>query len=144
MSTTIARPADVEHGWFVIDAEDQVLGRLATRVATVLRGKHKTTFTPHVDTGDFVIVINAGKVRFTGRKLEQKFYHRYSGFPGGMDSRRASDVLRDDPERIIHQAVKGMLPKNKLARHVITKLKIYAGSEHPHSAQQPQPFPAHI
>ncbi len=144
MSTTLARPADTEHGWFVIDAQDQVLGRLATRVATVLRGKHKPTFTPHVDTGDFVVVINAGKVRLTGRKLEQKSYHRYSGYPGGMNSRKAADVLREDPERVIQQAVKGMLPKNRLSRQVIQKLKIYAGEDHPHQAQQPQPFPEHI
>jgi large subunit ribosomal protein L13 len=144
MSTTITKPAEVQHDWFVIDAEGEVLGRLATRIATALRGKHKPTFQPHVDTGDFVVVINAGKVKLTGRKLEQKEYYRYSGYPGGLKVRTAADVLNEDPTRVIKQAVKGMLPKNKLANQVITKLKIYASPDHPHAAQQPKPFPAYI
>jgi large subunit ribosomal protein L13 len=144
MSTTITQPANVEHAWFVIDAEGEILGRLATRIATALRGKHKPTFQPHVDTGDFVVVVNAGKVKLTGRKLEQKEYYRYSGYPGGLKVRTAGDVLVEDPTRVITQAVKGMLPKNRLARQVIRKLKVYASADHPHSAQQPKPFPAYI
>jgi len=144
MSTTITRPATVEHDWYVIDAEDQVLGRLATRIATALRGKHKPTFQPHVDAGDFVVVVNAEKVKLTGRKLEQKEYYRYSGHPGGLKTRTAGQVLDEDPTRVITQAVKGMLPKNRLARQVIGKLKVYAGADHPHAAQQPKPFPEFI
>ncbi len=144
MSTTLARAETVQHDWFVIDAEGETLGRLATRIATALRGKHKPTFTPHVDTGDFVVVINAEKVKLTGRKLDQKFYYSYSGHPGGLRARSAREVLSKHPERVLEHAVKGMLPKNRLSRQVIKKLKIYAGSEHPHAAQQPQPFPAHI
>jgi large subunit ribosomal protein L13 len=144
MSTTITQPANVEHAWFVIDAEGEILGRLATRIATALRGKHKPTFQPHVDTGDFVVVVNAGKVKLTGRKLEQKEYYRYSGYPGGLKVRTAGDVLVEDPTRVITQAVKGMLPKNRLARQVIRKLKVYASADHPHAAQQPKPFPAYI
>lgn len=144
MSTTIAQPKDVQHGWYVIDAEGQTLGRLATRIATALRGKHKPTFTPHVDTGDHVIVVNVEKVVLTGRKLDQKFYHRYSGYPGGLRSTSAREVLATHPERVLQAAVKGMLPKNRLARQVIKKLHLYSGAEHPHQAQQPQPFPAHI
>ena len=144
MSTTIARPATVQHGWFVIDAENEVLGRLATRIATVLRGKHKPTFTPHVDCGDFVVVINADKVRLTGNKLDAKQYHRYSGYPGGLRSRTAREVLDTHPERVLEAAVKRMLPKNRLSRQVFKKLKVYAGGEHPHAAQAPQQFPAHV
>jgi large subunit ribosomal protein L13 len=144
MSTTITRPADVERGWYVIDATDQTLGRLATRIATVLRGKHKPTFQPHVDTGDFVVVVNAEKVRLTGRKLDQKFYYRYSGYMGGLRSRSAREQLNSFPDRVLLHAVKGMLPKNRLARQVFTKLKVYAGPEHPHEAQQPQPFPEYV
>lgn len=144
MSTTIARSETVEHSWYVIDAADQNLGRLSTRIATALRGKHKADFTPHVDCGDYVVVVNAEKVALTGRKLDQKQYHAYSGHPGGLKTRTARQVLDEDPERVIRQAVKGMLPKNRLSRVVISKLKIYAGPEHPHAAQQPQPFPAHI
>ncbi len=141
MLTPSAKPGEVERDWFVIDASEFKLGRLATRVATVLRGKHKPTFTPHVDTGDFVIVINADKVQLTGRKLSQKHYHRYSGYPGGLTSVDAATVRAEDPERMIQQAVKGMLPKNKLSRQVLKKLKVYAGDEHPHAAQQPKPLP---
>lgn len=141
MSTYVAKPAEVERSWFVVDASEFELGRLATRIATVLRGKHKPTFTPHVDTGDFVVVINADKVKLTGRKLDTKHYHRYSGYPGGLRSVNARTVLAEDPERVIQQAVKGMLPKNRLSRQVITKLKVYGGGDHPHAAQKPQPFP---
>ena len=144
MSTTIANAATVEHAWFVIDAEDQILGRLATRIATALRGKHKPTFTPHVDTGDYVVVINAEKIKLTGNKLQAKEYYRYSGYVGGLKVKTAGQLLEQAPERIILQAVKGMLPKNRLSREVIKKLKVYAGAEHPHGGQQPQPFPEYI
>lgn len=144
MSTVSAKPAEVVRNWYVIDAEDLVLGRMATRIADVLRGKHKPIFTPHVDTGDFVIVVNADKVRLTGRKLDQKEYYQYSGFFGGLKRATAKDVRENDPDRMVRQAVKGMLPKNRLSRQVIKKLKVYAGPEHPHAAQQPQPFPANV
>lgn len=144
MSTTLARPATIERGWYLIDASGLTVGRLATRVAMVLRGKHKPTFTPYMDTGDFVVIVNAEKVVFSGRKLDQKQYHNYSGYPGGLRSRTAREVLANDPTRILTAAIKGMLPKNRLSRQVIKKLKIYAGAEHPHVAQQPQPFPAFV
>lgn len=144
MSTTIARSESVERSWYVIDATGLTLGRMSTRIATALRGKHKADFTPHVDCGDYVIVVNAEKVALTGRKLDQKEYHAYTGYPGGLKTRTARQLLIEDPERIIQHAVKGMLPKNRLSRQVMGKLKIYAGPEHPHVAQQPQPFPAHI
>lgn len=144
MSTTIARPQDVEREWYLVDAEGQTLGRLATRTATVLRGKHKPIFTPHVDTGDHVIVVNADKVKLTGRKLDQKHYYHYSGYPGGLRSLSAREVLERNPERIIEQAVRGMLPKNRLSRQLIKKLKVYAGPDHPHAAQQPKPFPDYV
>lgn len=143
-STVSAKPAEVVRDWYIIDAEDMILGRMTTRIATVLRGKHKVSFTPHVDTGDFVIVINAGKVKLTGNKLTQKHYHRYSGYFGGLKSIPAGDVRENDPERMIQHAVKGMLPKNRLGRQMISKLKVYGGAEHPHSAQQPKPFPSSI
>ncbi len=144
MKTYSAKPGEVTRQWYVVDAEGETLGRLATRIATVLRGKHKPQFTPHVDTGDFVIVLNASKVQLSGRKMEQKLYHRYSGYPGGLRSLSAEHVRANDPERMIRQAVKGMLPKNRLARHVIKKLKVYPGAEHPHQAQQPAAFPDHV
>lgn len=140
-STVSAKPAEVVRDWYVIDAEGQNLGRMVTRIATVLRGKHKPIFTPHVDTGDHVIVINASQVNLTGNKLSAKHYHRYSGFFGGMKSVDAATVREKDPERMFQQAVKGMLPKNRLGRTMLTKLKVYAGADHPHSAQQPKPFP---
>ena len=143
-STPSTRPQDVVRDWYVIDAEDVVLGRMATRIATVLRGKHKVTFTPHVDTGDYVIVVNAGKVKLTGNKLEQKLYHRYSGYFGGLKSQKAADVLANDSERVFQQAVKGMLPKNRLGRQMLSKLKVYDGADHPHGAQQPKPFPSNV
>ena len=144
MSTTLARPADVQRDWYVVDAADQTLGRLATRIATVLRGKHKPTFTPHVDTGDYVIVVNAQKVHLTGRKLDQKMYHSYSGYPGGLRSRSARELLDTHPERVLEAAVRRMLPKNRLARQVFRKLKVYGGAEHPHEAQQPKAFPEYV
>jgi large subunit ribosomal protein L13 len=141
MQTYFAKPGEIDRNWYVIDASEYELGRLATRVAMVLRGKHKATFTPHVDAGDFVVVVNASQVKLTGRKLETKGYHRYSGHPGGLHSRVAKDVRENDPDRMIREAVKGMLPKNRLSRRLITKLKVYGGGEHPHTSQQPQPFP---
>ncbi len=141
MLTPSAKASEVERDWFVVDASQYNLGRLATRIAVILRGKHKPTFTPHVDTGDYVIVLNAEKVNLTGRKLAHKHYHRYSGYPGGLKSIDAATVRETDSERMIQQAVKGMLPKNKLSREVIKKLKVYAGEEHPHAAQQPKPLP---
>jgi large subunit ribosomal protein L13 len=144
MSTTIPNSQTVERTWYVIDAEDQILGRLATRVASVLRGKHKPTFAPHVDCGDYVVVVNADKVKLTGNKEAAKEYYRYSGYAGGLKVRTAAEVRAEQPERMITQAVKGMLPKNRLARDVISKLKVYGGGEHPHEGQKPEPFPAHV
>lgn len=141
MRTWSAKAGDVQRNWYVVDAEGQTLGRLATRIATVLRGKHKAEFTPHVDTGDFVIVVNAGKIELTGQKLDRKRYYRYSGHPGGLKVATAREVRDNDPERMIRQAVKGMLPKNRLASQLITKLKVYEGAEHPHAAQQPATLP---
>lgn len=140
MRTYTAKPHEIEREWYVVDATDQTLGRLATRIAAVLRGKHKPIFTPHVDCGDFVIVINADKVRVTGRKMEQKFYYRHSGYPGGLKQISLRDQLDRHPERVIRFAVRGMLPKNRLGRKMIKKLKIYASANHPHQAQQPKPF----
>ncbi len=131
---------DIRREWFVIDAKDQTLGRLASQVAALLRGKHKPIFTPHMDTGDFVIIINADKIRVTGKKLDQKVYYRYSGYPGGLHARTLREQLARDPERVIRLAVRGMLPKNRLGRHMIRKLKVYAGNQHPHQAQQPKPY----
>lgn len=128
----------IERNWYVVDAADQRLGRLATEIARVLRGKHKPTYTPHMDTGDFVIVINADKVAVTGRKASQKLYRRHSGRPGGMKVETFAHLQQRLPERIIEQAVKGMLPKNALGRQLFTKLKVYRGAEHPHQAQQPE------
>jgi ribosomal protein L13, bacterial type len=131
MRTYSAKPGEVTPSWYVVDAEGQTLGRLATRIATVIRGKHKPTFTPHVDTGDYVVVVNASKVELSGSKIDRKHYHRYSGHPGGLRSLSARQVRETDPERMIREAVKGMLPKNRLARQIITKLKVYGGAEHP-------------
>jgi large subunit ribosomal protein L13 len=141
MRTYQAKPGEIASSWYVIDASGLHLGRLATRIATVLRGKHKPTFTPHVDTGDYVIVVNASQVELTGAKLDQKRYNRYSGYPGGLRSIVARNVRQDDPERMIRQAVKGMLPKNRLASQIINKLKVYGGADHPHVAQGPTPLP---
>jgi large subunit ribosomal protein L13 len=140
MRTYSAKPGEIDRRWFVVDASNYNLGRLASRVAEVLRGKHKPQFTPHVDTGDFVIVVNASAVGLTGRKPGQKQYHAYTGYPGGLKSVDAATVRADDPERMLREAVKGMLPKNRLSRQIIKKLKVYGGPEHPHAAQQPQPL----
>jgi large subunit ribosomal protein L13 len=134
------KPGEIERQWHIIDAADVVLGRLATHAATLLRGKHKPTFAPHVDTGDFVIVINAGKIALTGNKRQTKIAYRHSGYPGGLKQVRYEDLLATRPERAIELAVKGMLPHNKLGNRLIRKLKVYAGPEHPHAAQQPVPF----
>jgi large subunit ribosomal protein L13 len=138
-ATQSARAEDVERRWFVVDAQDLVLGRLATRIATVLRGKHKAIFTPHVDTGDFVIVVNADKVKLTGRKGEQKTYYRHSGYPGGLRSVTADKLLAGPhADRVLRTAVRGMLPKNSLGRKMLGKLKVYSGPDHPHAAQKPE------
>ncbi len=137
MKTYNAKPGEVERKWVVLDAEDQVLGRLATKAASLLMGKHKPEYTPHVDTGDFVVVVNASAVKLTGRKLDQKAYYRHTGYPGGIRSRSAREVLAKRPDWMVREAVKGMLPKNVLGRRLITKLKVYAGAEHPHLAQKP-------
>jgi len=126
--------------WYVVDAGGKVLGRLATEVARVLRGKHKPSFTPHVDGGDFIIVVNAKQVSLTGKKLEQKTYYRHSGYPGGIRATTAAKMLETKPDAVIHAAVKGMLPKNRLGRELLRKLKVYPGPEHPHQAQNPQPL----
>jgi large subunit ribosomal protein L13 len=134
------KPGEVARTWHVIDAEDVVLGRLASNVATLLRGKHKPTFAPHVDTGDFVIIVNAEKVVLTGNKRDQAFAYRHSGYPGGLRKQSFGDLLDTRPERLLEKVVRGMLPKNKLGRAQGKKLKVYAGPDHPHAAQQPQPF----
>ena len=140
MKTFSAKKQDVERTWYLIDASEKVLGRLASHVAAVLRGKTKPIYTPHVDTGDYVVVINAEKVRLTGKKMENKVYHRHSGYPGGLKSTSAKAVLATKPEKLLKHAVKGMLPKNPLGRKMFKKLKVYAGPDHPHQAQQPQPL----
>lgn len=136
--TKSAKPAEVERTWYVIDAENQIVGRLATQVATILRGKHKPSFTPHVDTGDFVIVVNADKARFSGNKEDGKLYYRYSGYPGGLKTRTAREMRQRRPEHLVRHAVKGMLPKGPLGRQMLKKLKVYPAPTHPHEAQQPQ------
>lgn len=138
MKSYIQKPHEVEREWFVVDAEGQTLGRLATKIATVLRGKHKPTYTPHVDCGDYVIVVNAQKVKLTGRKLDDKKYRWHTGYVGHLRERTAREVLARNPERVIEAAVKGMLPKNSLGRKMFGKLKVYAGAEHNHQAQQPK------
>ncbi|HOA40517.1 MAG TPA: 50S ribosomal protein L13 [Halanaerobiales bacterium] len=138
MRTYMAKPEEIERQWYVVDATGQTLGRLATRIAEILRGKHKAIYTPHVDTGDYVIVINAEKIHLTGKKWEQKKYYRHSGYPGGLKETTYDKLLQKKPEFIIEKAVKGMIPHNKLGRQMIKKLKVYAGPEHPHQAQQPK------
>jgi large subunit ribosomal protein L13 len=138
MKTVSMRSEDVNRTWWVIDAENKTLGRMSTEIARRLRGKHKPEYTPHVDTGDYIIVINAEKVRVTGNKEDGKVYWRHSGYPGGIKGTNVSDMRATHPERIIEKAVKGMLPKNPLGRAMYRKLKVYAGSEHPHTAQQPK------
>ncbi len=140
MKTYVTKPAEVERAWFVVDAEGQTLGRLATTVATVLRGKHKPIYSPSVDCGDYVIVVNADKVAVTGKRLEQKRYYRHSLYIGGLKEISLRDQMQQHPERVIESAVRGMLPKNALGRKMFKKLKVYAGGEHPHAAQLPQPM----
>jgi large subunit ribosomal protein L13 len=136
-----AKPGEVAREWYVVDADGQTLGRLATQIADTLRGKRKPQYTPHVDTGDFVVVVNAEKIAVTGDKLDSKIYYRHSGYPGGLRQRTLREQLARRPEEVIRKAVKGMLPRNKLARAQLTKLKIYAGPDHPHEAQAPKPLP---
>jgi large subunit ribosomal protein L13 len=138
MKTYVATPESRQRDWWVVDAEGKTLGRLATQIADALRGKRKPEYTPHVDTGDFVIVVNAAKIAVTGKKLTDKIYYRHSGYPGGIRSRTLNEMLERRPEEVIRKAVKGMLPRNRLARQQINKLKVYAGPEHPHKAQQPK------
>lgn len=140
MKTYSAKESDIERSWYVVDLSGQTVGRAATQIATILRGKHKPLYTPHVDCGDYVIAINADKVVFTGNKLAQKTYHRHSGYPGGLKSIGADALLEKAPEQVISFAVQGMLPKNTLGRQILSKFKVYAGGEHPHQAQQPEPL----
>ena len=140
MRTYSPKPGEVTRAWHVIDAEDVVLGRLATQAATLLRGKHKPTYAPHVDTGDFVVVVNAAKVALSGNKLEQKHAYRHSGYPGGLRAVSYASLMASHPERAVEKAVRGMLPKNALGRKTLRKLKVYAGPDHPHEAQQPKPY----
>jgi large subunit ribosomal protein L13 len=140
MKTYTAKPQDIRREWHLVDATDKTLGRLATEVARRLRGKHKPTFTPHMDTGDHIVVVNAEKVKVTGNKLNDKYYHRHTGYIGNLKSINLSDLLEKHPERAIQYAVKGMMPKNPLGRAMLKKLHVYAGSEHPHAAQQPEPL----
>jgi large subunit ribosomal protein L13 len=139
--TYSAKPGEVQRNWWVVDAEGKTLGRLATEIADVLRGKNKPQYTPHVDTGDFVVVVNAEKVAVTGNKMTGKLYHRHSGYPGGLRTRTLGQLLQQRPTEVIRKAVKGMLPKNRLAAQQLTKLKIYAGPKHPHAAQKPEELP---
>ena len=138
--TFSATPSDIEHEWFVVDASNRVVGRLASEIARVLRGKHKPTYTPHMDTGDYVIVVNAEEARFTGKKETQKEYLRYSGYPGGDHTESPEEVREDRPAKIIERAVKGMIPEGPLGRKMLKKLKVYAGPDHPHDAQEPSPL----
>lgn len=140
MRTYVATPESRQRDWLLVDATGQTLGRLATQIATALRGKHKPEYTPHCDVGDFVVVINADKIAVTGRKRDEKLYHRYSGYPGGLRSRTLAEMLERRPEEPLRLAVKGMLPRNRIARAQLRKLKIYAGPDHPHAAQQPKPM----
>ena len=138
MKTYSAKPAEVQQDWFLVDATDKTLGRLATEVAARLRGKHKPEYTPHVDTGDYIVIVNAEKIRVTGKKTTDKMYHHHTGYPGGLKSISFEKLIDKAPERVIQNAVKGMLPKNPLGRAMFGKLKVYAGGDHPHQAQQPQ------
>ncbi|MDI6704174.1 MAG: 50S ribosomal protein L13 [bacterium] len=140
MKTYVPKKGDIEKKWYLVDAKDKVLGRLASRIALVLRGKHKPIYTPHIDTGDHVVVVNASQILLTGRKLKEKVYYRYSGYPGGLRSINAVNLLKKYPERVITFAVKGMLPKNKLGRKMLRKLRVYADESHPHRAQKLEPI----
>ncbi len=141
MKTYSVRAKEIDRKWYVVDARDETLGRLATRIATVLRGKHKPSYSPHLDVGDFVVVVNAGKIRVTGKKLDQKIYYRHSGYPGGLKSVTLRRQLAQHPTRVLRSAVWGMLPHNRLGRAMVKKLRVYAGDEHPHEAQNPQALP---
>ena len=138
MTTVSAKPAEVQRGWYLVDASEKTLGRLSTEIARRLRGKHKPEYTPHVDTGDYIVVVNAEKIRVTGNKLQNKMYHHHTGYIGNLKSISLEKLLAKAPERVIEQAVKGMMPKNTLGREMFRKLKVYAGPEHKHAAQQPQ------
>ena len=140
MKTQSAKKEEVSHSWYVVDATDKTLGRLSTEIANRLRGKHKPEYTPHVDTGDYIVVVNADKVKVTGNKTTDKVYYHHTGFPGGIKSITFDKLMQKAPERAIETAVKGMMPKNKLSRSMLSKLKVYAGGEHPHAAQQPEPL----
>ena len=140
MKTFSLKPSQIERKWYLVDAQGKVLGRLATEIAMILRGKRKPTFTPHLDNGDYVVVINAEKVVVTGRKRQQKVYHHHTGYPGGLRTRPFAYLLAHRPERIVKQAVKGMIPHNRLGRQMLKKLRVYAGPRHPHESQKPQPF----
>lgn len=140
MKTYLPQVDSIERDWYLVDAEDEILGRLATRIAAVLMGKHKPAYTDFLDTGDFVIVVNAEKVRLTGKKWDDKVYYKHSGYPGGLKQTTARRVRDEHPERLLHMAVRGMLPKNKLGRKMLTRLRVYAGADHPHQAQQPVPL----
>ena len=140
MSTYSPKPSEITHAWHVIDASDVVLGRLAVQAATLLRGKHKPTFAPHLDTGDFVVVVNAEKIAVSGNKRDDKFVYRHSGFPGGLKKRTVGEMIEKHPERLVEKAIQGMLPKNRLGRAQAKKLKVYAGPDHPHAAQKPAAF----
>jgi large subunit ribosomal protein L13 len=138
MRTFTPTPQDIDRAWFVVDAQDQILGRLATTIATRLRGKHKPEFAPHMDNGDFIVVVNAAKIRVTGNKLDQKNYNRHTGYMGGLKQAKLRTMLQTKPEHVLEHAVKGMLPKNRLGRALLKKLKVYSGADHPHAAQKPQ------
>ena len=140
MKTKFAKNTDVDRKWHVVNADGEVLGRLASRVAAVLKGKDKPIYTPHVDTGDFVVIINADKIRLTGNKIDQKEYYRHTGYPGGLRVKKAKDLMQNAPEEIINSAIRGMMPKNRLGREQFKKLKVYRGAEHPHKAQSPEPL----
>ena len=140
MKTYSAKPGDIERSWYVVDADGQTLGRMASQIATILRGKHKPIFTPHMDCGDYVVVVNAEKIHVTGNRLDNKMYYRHSGYPGGLKTTSLRVMLQTKPERVIEEAVRRMLPKNNLGRHMLKKLRVYAGPEHQHQAQNPEPL----
>ena len=144
MKTFVPNVDDIERKWYIIDAQDQILGRLASQIATLLRGKHKPEYTPHLDLGDHVVIVNADKIKVTGRKLSNKFYTRYTGFPGGLRTSSFEKLMHERPERVLFHAVKGMLPKNRLGRKMIKKLRVYTGPDHPHQAQQPEALPSSL
>jgi large subunit ribosomal protein L13 len=140
MKTYSAKPGDIEHSWYLVDADGQTLGRMASQIASILRGKHKPIFTPHMDCGDYVIVVNAEKVHVTGNRMDDKMYYRHSGYPGGLKQTPLREMLKTKPEMVIEEAVRRMLPKNNLGRHMLKKLRVYAGPEHQHQAQNPEPL----